>query len=161
MRFVKALFLMACLAALGAPQWSSAAESKNDSAIVHEVIEASKAIISAFGADDPETYFKLFDPEATFIFYTTLDRLGNRAAYQKEWASWRRDLGFRVESCKSSNQLVQLFGDVAILTHFVQTEITTHAGTEHFDERETIVFHRIKGRWVAVHEHLSPLPAGP
>lgn len=123
-----------------------------------EVIDASRAIITAFGRDDPDTYFQLFDPEATFIFHTTPQRLENRAAYQQEWASWRRNLGFRVRSCTSSDQRVQLFGDVAILTHLVRTEITTNEGDATLHERETIVFHRRDGRWIAVHEHLSPRP---
>ncbi len=159
MRVAMALSLLICLTAFGVVERSFAAESRSDPVASHEVIEASKTIVAAFGADDPATYFALFDPEATFIFHTTQNRLENRAAYEEEWASWRRDLGFRVESCASSNQLVQMFGSIAVLTHSVQTEITTHAGTERFDERETIVFHRINGQWLAVHEHLSPRPA--
>ena len=48
--------------------------------------------------------------------------------------------------------------DVAILTHLVRTEISTKKGDETLRERETIVFHRRDGRWIAVHEHLSPQP---
>jgi ketosteroid isomerase-like protein len=136
--------------------WAADTDSQVES--VAEVIAASKSIISAFGSDDPETYFQLFDPEATFIFYNSPKRLQNRADYQSEWASWRRDLGFRVLSCTSSDQRVQLLGDVAILTHIVRTEIATNQGQETLSERETIVFHRRDGRWVAVHEHLSPRP---
>lgn len=126
------------------------------------VIDASKTIVAAFGRDDPEAYFKLFAPDATFIFHTTPKRLESRQAYQQEWAAWRRDLGFRVRSCTSSNQRVQLFGDVAVLTHNVRTEIATKDGDATLNERETIVFQRRNGQWIAVHEHLSPqpLPAG-
>jgi ketosteroid isomerase-like protein len=53
---------------------------------------------------------------------------------------------------------MQLFRDFAILTHIVRTEIATNQGQETLSERETIVFHRRDGRWVAVHEHLSPRP---
>jgi ketosteroid isomerase-like protein len=122
------------------------------------VVDASKAIVSAFGRDDPEAYFKLFASDATFIFHTTQRRLEDRRAYELEWATWRRDLGFRVRSCTSANQRVQLFGAVAILSHDVRTEITTNDGDATLMERETIVFHRRGDRWVAVHEHLSPLP---
>ena len=51
---------------------------------------------------------------------------------------------------------MQLFGDVAILTHLGRTEISTKKGDETLRERETIVFHRRDGRWIAVHEHLYP-----
>jgi ketosteroid isomerase-like protein len=122
------------------------------------VVDASRAIVSAFGRDDPEAYFKLFASDATFIFHTTQRRLEDRRAYELEWATWRRDLGFRVRSCKSSNQRIQLFGAVAVLSHDVRTEITTKDGDAILMERETIVFHRRGDRWVAVHEHLSPLP---
>ena len=127
---------------------------------VTEVIAASKAIVTAFGRDEPTTYFALFDSAATFIFYTTPQRLESRAAYEEEWSAWRRDLGFRVRSCASSAQKVQLFDDVAILSHFVRTEISTTQGDTTLYERETIVFHRRQGKWIAVHEHLSPRPPG-
>ena len=122
------------------------------------VIDASKSIVSAFGRDDPGAYFKLFAPDATFIFHTTQRRLEDRRAYEIEWATWRRELGFRVRSCTSSNQLVQLFGETAVLTHDVRTEITTNEGDATLMERETIVFHRRGDRWIAVLEHLSPKP---
>ena len=148
------VFIM--LISLGPLCWAAAEDAQTDSE--SQVIDTSKSIISAFGADDPDTYFDLFAPEATFIFYSTPQRLQSRSAYQREWASWRRDIGFKVRSCTSSDQRVQILGDVAILTHLVNTEITTIHGQEALQERETIVFHRRKGRWLAVHEHLSPRP---
>jgi uncharacterized protein (TIGR02246 family) len=126
--------------------------------LIAEVVDASKAIVSAFGSDDPDTYFKFFAPDATFTFYNAPSRLQDRAAYEREWASWRRDIGFKVRSCTSSAQHVQIFGEIAILTHLVQTETTTNTGDEKASERETIVFHRRDGRWLAVHEHLSLRP---
>ena len=141
---------------LAQPRTAGAADVQADAVV--DVIEASKAIVAAFGHDDPAKYFQLFDPQATFIFYNTPQRLENRAAYEQEWASWRRDLGFRVRSCTSSDQRVQFFDDVAILTHLVRTEITTNQGEATLHERETMVFHRREGRWIAVHEHLSPHP---
>jgi ketosteroid isomerase-like protein len=147
--------MMAALAVMicgGLPSNAEASEADNKNAVV----EASKAIVSAFGRDDPDAYFKLFAPDATFIFYTTQRRLEDRRAYELEWGKWRRDLGFHVRSCTSSNQRVQFFGEVAILSHDVQTEITTNEGDATLMERETIVFHRRGDRWIAVHEHLSP-----
>jgi ketosteroid isomerase-like protein len=40
----------------------------------------------------------------------------------------------------------------------VTTVVRTAPGEQTLRERETIVFRREAGRWVAVHEHLSPLP---
>ena len=153
-----ALAAFALVIACGPDQPAQSPGSVASADAATEVISASKAIIAAFGADDPETYFQLFDPQATFIFHTTAQRLESRDAYRQEWAAWRRDLGFRVRSCSSSAQRVQVFGDFAILTHSVQTDITTNDGDATLHERETIVFRRDNGRWVAVHEHLSPRP---
>jgi ketosteroid isomerase-like protein len=120
------------------------------------VLAAAAAIMAAFGRHDSDAYFSLFDPQATFIFYTTPRRLESRAEYQQEWAAWEKELGFRVRSCRSSDPRVQVFGDVAVFTHAVRTEVTTNQGETTLDERETIVFQRRDGRWIAVHEHLSP-----
>jgi ketosteroid isomerase-like protein len=141
---IRALTLAGALAVIMAcesPEASGAVPVVAGADPAAEVVDASKAIITAFGRNDPDAYFKLFDPEATFIFYTTPQRLESCSAYEQEWAAWRRNLGFRVRSCTSSDQRVQLFGDVAILTHLVRTEITTKNGDETLHERETIVFH--------------------
>ncbi|MBJ7279657.1 MAG: hypothetical protein JHD08_03635 [Candidatus Nanopelagicales bacterium] len=36
--------------------------------------------------------------------------------------------------------------------------MNTNDGEKSFQERETIVFHQVSGKWIAVHEHLSPMP---
>jgi hypothetical protein len=71
-----------------------------------DVLAAAEAIVNAFGHNDREAYFALFDPAATFIFYTTPYRLNDRAAYEKEWSKWDKESGFRVRSCSSSDQKV-------------------------------------------------------
>lgn len=128
----------------------------------HEVLRAAAALVEAFGAHDTAAYFAGFDPDASFVFYTHEQPLGSRAAYERVWASWEQEAGFRVVSCGSSDQHVQLLGDrgdVAVFTHLVHTVVRTNDGEESLDERETIVFQRgTDGRWLAVHEHLSPAP---
>jgi ketosteroid isomerase-like protein len=118
---------------------------------------AADSIIAAFGRQDSASYFSHFAPEASFTFHTTVRRLNTRAEYEAEWQSWK-PAGFRVRSCSSSDQRVQLFGDIAILTHSVRTEVTTREGDSTLLERESIVFQRRNGAWIAIHEHLSPLP---
>ena len=124
-----------------------------------EVVAAADAIVAAFGRHDPKAYFALFAPEATFVFHTTPRRLDSRADYEAEWAKWERDDGFRVRSCRSTDQKAQLFGDVAVFSHSTRTELSTKQGDDIMLERETIIFHRRGGKWVAVHEHVSPDPA--
>jgi len=95
------------------------------------------------------------------VFYTSSERLGSREEYEKEWERWEREDGFRVLSCRSSDQHVQVWGDVAVFTHTIDGAVRTPDGDETSTERETIVFVRERdGRWLAVHEHLSPVPGG-
>jgi ketosteroid isomerase-like protein len=64
-----------------------------------------------------------------------------------------------VLGCETTDTVVQVLGDTAVLTHRVRTTVATHEGEDVLHERETIVFARQDdGRWLGVHEHLSPAP---
>jgi ketosteroid isomerase-like protein len=122
------------------------------------VLRAAAALVAAFGEHRTADYFAAFAPDATFVFHDAPAPLPDRAAYEAAWASWEAD-GFRVQGCATSDTAVQLVAPgVAVLTHAVRT---TLAGADApTAERETIVFRREDdGRWLAVHEHLSPAPA--
>ena len=68
--------------------------------------------------------------------------------------------GWRVASCTSSDRRVQSFPGGAVFTHSVETAVETPDGADSYRERETIVFRTDPTRGlVAVHEHLSPMPA--
>jgi ketosteroid isomerase-like protein len=122
-----------------------------------DVLAAAAALVDAFGSHDVDRYFGSFSPEATFVFHTTPRWLGTRAEYEQEWRAWEKD-GFRVVACDSHDQSVRLLTeDVAVFTHSVRTSL--QGVNEVQRERETIVFQRgADGRWVGVHEHLSPDP---
>ena len=128
-----------------------------------EVLAAAASLVAAFARHDTEAYFDAFAPDATFVFYTTAQRLDSRAAYRQLWADWEAD-GFGVLSCSSADQLVQLLGDggagdAAVFSHTVTTRVRFGAEEQTLRERETIVFRRVAGgRWLAMHEHLSPQP---
>ena len=130
---------------------------------VDSVLAAAASIVEAFAATDGERYFGTFAPDATFVFHTEPERLADRAAYERIWAGWVES-GWHVVSCVSSDQLVQPFPGGAVFSHTVDTTVDTGEGTESYRERETIVFrvadpaHAASGL-IAVHEHLSPLPA--
>mgnify|MGYP006272392089 CR=1 FL=1 len=115
-------------------------------------------LVSCFAQHDFEKYFECFAEDTVFIFHTTKDVLKNKSEYQKEWKSWEKDWGFKVKSCQSSNQIVQMFDDVAIFSHTVDTTLNSTDGEKSFTERETIVFKFQDNKWIAVHEHLSPMP---
>lgn len=124
-----------------------------------EVAAAADAIVVAFAAGDTAAYFRGFAPDATFIFHPEPERLNSRAAYEHEWSGWLAD-GWCVTSCESTDQLIQAFPGGAVFSHTVATSIETNDGPDSYIERETIVFVRAEdGELVAIHEHLSTVPA--
>jgi ketosteroid isomerase-like protein len=126
-----------------------------------EVRQAAGALVAAFGRGDRDAYFACFAPDATFLFPTTTGLLPSTDAYRREWARWEAEDGFRVLDCATSDTDVRLHGDTAVLTHRVRTTVSAAGAPSVLHERETIVFARQDdGRWLAVHEHLSPDPAG-
>jgi ketosteroid isomerase-like protein len=127
-----------------------------DSDTENAVKTAAAHLVAAFAGHDREEYFACFAPEATFVFHNFPHRLETREEYFREWRRWETEDGFQVESCLSTGQRVQLFGDIAVFTHSVSTEIGTKRGKLTLNERETIVFQYRPGQgWIAVHEHLS------
>ena len=124
-----------------------------------ELRVAAAGLVAAFGDGRLDDYFACFAPDATFVFYTHPDRLMSVDAYRALWDRWVSEDGFRVVSCDTDATNVQMFGDVGILTHSVQTTVATNDGEETLHERETIVMARQPdGGWLGVHEHLSPMP---
>ncbi|MHA7189258.1 nuclear transport factor 2 family protein [Arthrobacter sp. MDT2-16] len=122
------------------------------------VLTAATALVAAFRATDTRAYFDSFAEDATFVFHTEQHRLDTRAAYEQLWAGWVAE-GWRVTGCISSNQRVQLLGETAVFTHDVETTTAAAGVSTTTRERETIVFRRSGADVVAVHEHLSPVPA--
>jgi ketosteroid isomerase-like protein len=122
------------------------------------VLAAARCLVDAFSRHDTEAYFAAFAEDASFIFHN-LDRvLTSREAYRTEWLLWETRDGFRVLSCRSLDQRVQMAVDVAVFTHTVETDVSIGGETTTNRERETIVFRREGDTWVAFHEHLSILP---
>ncbi|MGI8333036.1 YybH family protein [Actinomadura scrupuli] len=118
---------------------------------------AADALVAAFAQNRVGDYFAAFAPEATFLFHATPGRLGSTAEYRELWRRWVEEDGFQVLGCTSSGPLVQVLGGTAVFSHQVETRIATRTGTQTLHESETIVFSRQDdGRWLAVHEHLSP-----
>ena len=124
-----------------------------------EVRRAADTLVSAFGRGDVDAYFACFAPEATFLFHTTDRLLRSTEEYRREWAQWVTEDDFRIVDCSSSDPVVQVLGDTAVFTHRVRTTVATTGGQDVLHERETIVFAlQDDGRWLGVHEHLSPAP---
>ncbi|MBT2440549.1 nuclear transport factor 2 family protein [Streptomyces sp. ISL-36] len=126
-----------------------------------EVRAAAAELVAAFAAHATDRYFAAFDDDATFLFPTDPGLLATRAAYEAAWRAWELD-GFRVLGCRTDDTAVRVVADgLAVLTHRVHTRLATKDGAdgEELRERETVVFRRSPdGRWLVVHEHLSPEP---
>jgi ketosteroid isomerase-like protein len=123
-----------------------------------EVLAAVDALFAAVMEDRLDDYFESFVPDASFLFPGTPERIASITEYRDLWRTWVRDDAFEVTACASSRPLVQVVGDTAVFTHHVETTVRTQAGAETSYERQTIVFTRTGGRWLAVHEHLSAVP---
>lgn len=123
-----------------------------------EVCAVATALIAAFEANDRNRYFSFFLPRARFIFHAVPFVMENRAAYEAEYDRWVREDGFTVLECTSTRQHAAIFGDGAVFTHQTFTRVRTHEGESGYHERESIIFTRQSGKWLAVHEHLSLLP---
>jgi len=122
-----------------------------------QILDAAAAIVDNFGNHRTTDYFSGFAEDATFVFYTHTARLDSRAEYETLWASWETDDGFQVHGCRSRGQHVQLMGEsAAVFTHYVESDVEFGGEVSTVRERETIVFERRNGSWLAVHEHLSP-----
>jgi uncharacterized protein (TIGR02246 family) len=124
-----------------------------------EIREVYERLVSAFGEGQLDDYFACFADEATLVFHG-VQWLGSLDEYRAEWRRWVKEDGFAVLSVETDVMKVQMLGDAAVLTHSIDTRLRTHAGEEAVHERETIVFAKQSdGRWLVVHEHLSPQPA--
>ena len=133
--------------------------SEQPESAVQEVQRAADTLVAAFGRGDLEAYFACFSADTTFLFHSTDALLPSTADYRCEWARWEDEQDFGVLDCTTSDTVVRLHGDTAVLTHSVRTTVTASGESSVLHERETIVFRRQDdGRWLAVHEHLSPAP---
>ncbi len=122
-----------------------------------EVEAAAVALLDAFAKNDRPRYFGSFVPEATFVFPIVDRVMISRDDYAAEWQRWIDTDDFKVTECLSFDRLIQVYGEVAIFIHRAITRSTGTSGTRELHERETIIFRKVDGAWLAAHEHVSPL----
>ena len=118
----------------------------------------AQSLVAAFSANDEAAYFAHFHPDATFLFHDTPGLVRSRADYEAFWAEWKREAGFRILACESTDQHVQQHGNLAVFSHTVRTSRLVGDVEEELRERETIVLRQDGDTWTCVHEHLSPDP---
>lgn len=121
---------------------------------LEEVLAAAADIVEAFGTTNTEQYFAGFAEDASFIFHPEPARLSSRKEYETLWDGWIKD-GWKVVSCRSSEQLVQTFAGGAVFSHTVDTTVSVKGAEESYVERESIIFKVVGDALIAIHEHLS------
>jgi ketosteroid isomerase-like protein len=122
-----------------------------------EVLAAHARLVSAFreGRDK----FGSFADEATIVDGGRW--FGSLAEYRSAWEAWTEKMGHLPvpESVETRVMSLQMLGDTAVLVHSIESRERTDAGEEMEREIESIVFGRQPdGRWLIVHQHLSPQP---
>ena len=83
---------------------------------------------------------------------------GSLAEYRSAWNRWAEQHDeLPVPASVETNVLqLQMFGDVAVITHGIESRERTDAD-ETEREIETIVFvKQLDGRWLIVHQHIAP-----
>ena len=119
-----------------------------------EVREAYERLMDAFALGVTDEYFACFHEDASFLFPTE-PLLEPRTAYRSAWLRWV-DEGIRFTDVVTDDVRVRVFGDTAVVTHRIATTVDDGGKVTVDRERESIIFARTAGRWLAVHEHLSP-----
>jgi ketosteroid isomerase-like protein len=123
----------------------------------NEVLVAYERLVSDFreGRDK----FGNFADEATVVDGGRW--FGSLAEYRAGWDAWTASAGDLAVplSVETRVMSVHVRGDTAVLVHSIESRQRTDAGEETEREIETIVFGRQPGgRWLVVHQHLSPQP---
>lgn len=126
------------------------------SVAIHEVRQAYEQLMNSFSSGDSDEYFACFHQDASFVFPDE-PLLEPRSTYRSAWSRWQRE-GVRFTDVVADDVRVRVFGDTAVVTHRIATTVNVRGKTTVDRERESIIFARLAGRWLAVHEHLSPEP---
>ncbi|NEM89794.1 nuclear transport factor 2 family protein [Galbitalea soli] len=122
-----------------------------------QVLTAAEAIVARLGAGDIEAYFECFASDATFAHYAHSDQVLSRSQFLLRWRESMEAEGVRMLSARSSDRRAHIHGDFSVFSHLLRREIARGEQRETLTERESIVFARRGGRWMAVHSHVSPV----
>jgi ketosteroid isomerase-like protein len=122
-----------------------------------EVLEAYERLVASFREGRWQDKFASFAEEATVVdggrWFGSLDE------YRSAWNEWaaQHDVVPVPLSVDTRVMKLQMLGQAAVLTHFIESRERTDAAEESVQEVETIVFGKQPdGRWLIVHQHLSP-----
>ncbi len=124
-----------------------------------EVREAYERLVAAFREGRLDEKFACFADDATVVdggrWFRSLDE------YRSGWDRWVAEQGGFEPPLSVETRILELrtFGDVAVLTHSIDSRQRTDVGEEVEHEIETIVLGRQPdGRWPVVHQQIGPRP---
>lgn len=124
-----------------------------------EVREAYERLVAAFREGRLDEKFACFADDATVVdggrWFGSLDE------YRSGWDRWVAERGGFEPPLSVETRILKLrtFGDVAVLTHSIDSRQRTEVGEEVEHEIETIVFGRQPdGRLLVVHQQIGPRP---
>jgi ketosteroid isomerase-like protein len=124
-----------------------------------EVREAYERLVAAFREGRLDEKFACFADDATVVdggrWFGSLDE------YRSGWDRWVAEQGSFEPPLSVETRILKLrtFGDVAVLTHSIDSRQRTDVGEEVEHEIETIVFGRQPdGRLLVVHQQIGPRP---
>ena len=124
-----------------------------------EVREAYERLVAAFREGRLDEKFACFADDATVVdggrWFGSLDE------YRSGWDRWVAEQGGFEPPLSVETRILKLrtFGDVAVLTHSIDSRQRTDVGEEVEHEIETIVFGRQPdGRLLVVHQQIGPRP---
>jgi ketosteroid isomerase-like protein len=124
-----------------------------------QVLEAYERLVSAFREGRWDDKFACFVPEATVV--DGAQWFGSLDEYRSAWERWAAEQDVLPVPLSVDTRIMklQMLDQAAVLTHSIDSRERTDAGEETVHEVETIVFGRQPdGRWLIVHQHLSPQP---
>jgi ketosteroid isomerase-like protein len=122
-----------------------------------EVREAYERLVAAFREGRWDDKFACFAQEATVVDGGRC--FGSLEEYRDEWNRWAAEQDALPVPLSVDTRIMklQMLGQAAVLTHYIDSRERTDAGVEMVHGVETIVFGKQPdGRWLIVHQHLSP-----
>lgn len=120
-----------------------------------QVFQVIKDFNRAFKNNDPEKYFSYIDDQITVITPSNPYRVEGIKDDREEFEYGIRSGAARVGYFQEMQPLVQLYGDVAVVTYFSRGSYGPVGQVKTLYYKETDILVRKSGTWKIVHIHVS------
>ena len=139
-------------------------ERRSRDSLLDELVALERSALDRWIELDPQGYFDLYAPEATYFDPSTESRVDGLDALQVRFAPMKRmKAPFSSPRYEMINPKVQPSGDLAILTFNLVNYGRPPDAAEQVLARwnSTQIYSRIGGTWKIIHSHWSFLQAQP